>query len=207
MNREELLASLARRVSQRVVDAIASVPRERFVPASFRSLAYDDRPLPIGCGQTISAPHMVAYMCEILDIGEGMKVLEIGSGFGYHAAVMSKLVGKSGHVYTVERIPELAKTALDNLKSIGLTNVTVHVSDGSQGFVEHAPYDRISVAASAPNIPPPLKDQLALGGKLVIPVGSFDQKLLLVTRVNGYDVERKMGVIFVPLIGDHGFKE
>ncbi|NYT02912.1 MAG: protein-L-isoaspartate(D-aspartate) O-methyltransferase [Methanosarcinales archaeon] len=194
------------RIDPRVIQAMSRVPRECFVPEELRAVAYEDRPLPIGCGQTISAPHMVAIMCEILDLREGMTVLEVGTGQGYHAAVMAELVGPSGHVYTIERIPELAEQARKNLQKVGAANITVVLGDGSRGLAEHAPYDRISVAASAPEIPPPLKEQLKPGGKLVIPVGSALQELMLVVRVNGYHEERRMGVIFVPLLGEHGFK-
>jgi len=150
---------------------------------------------------------MVAIMCHILDLRLGMKVLEVGAGCGYHAAVMARLVGESGHVYAIERIAELAFKARENLARAGAKNVTVIHGDGSRGLPEHAPFDRISVAASAPKIPPPLKDQLKPGGKLVIPVGSLDQQLMLVTRDDGFEVKRYMGVIFVPLIGEHGFPE
>jgi protein-L-isoaspartate(D-aspartate) O-methyltransferase len=136
-----------------------------------------------------------------------MKVLEVGAGCGYHAAVMAQLVGPEGHIYTVERIPGLVEQARTNLMEAGVENVTVVAGDGSRGLKEHAPYDRISVAASAPRIPDPLKDQLKSGGKLVIPVGTFSQDLLLVTRNHDFHVDRYMGVIFVPLIGEHGFKE
>jgi len=206
LNREQLISALQDQVSDRVVDAMASVPRELFVPEDLAYAAYDDRPLPIGGGQTISAPHMVAIMCDLLDIREGMTVLEVGAGFGYHAAVMAHLTGPAGHVYTVERLPELAAQARVNLARAGLANVTVVVGDGSLGLPQHAPYDRISVAASAPSIPEPLKEQLATHGRLVIPVGSYSQDLLLVTRQNGsFRIDRHMGVVFVPLIGEHGF--
>jgi len=206
VKKEDLLAGMRRQIDDRVIRAMDRVPRECFVPEELRATAYEDRPLPIGCGQTISAPHMVAIMCDILDIREGMKVLEVGAGQGYHAAVMAELVGPEGHVYTIERIPELAEQARKNLQRVGAANVTVILGDGSKGLATHAPYDRISVAASAPEIPPPLKEQLKPGGKLVIPVGSMQQELVLVTRVNGYHEERRMGVVFVPLIGEHGFR-
>lgn len=194
-------------ISGRVVDAMEQVPREIFVPEDLRHLAYEDRPLPIGSGQTISAPHMVAIMCEILDLRDGMKVLEVGGGWGYHAAVMAKLVGPMGHVYSVERIPQLVSRAEENLASVGISNVTMILGDGSLGYIDQAPYDRISVAASAPEVPEPLKQQLKRGGMLVIPVGSYDQELFLIRRNDGFTVEKHMGVIFVPLIGEHGFKE
>jgi len=194
-------------IGDEVVQAMFRVPREIFVPDEIRSQAYEDTPLPIGHGQTISAPHMVAIMCDILDLQKGMTVLEVGGGSGYHAAVIAEIIGLEGHVYSVERVPELVSQARDNLKQAGILNVTMVQGDGSAGLPEHAPFDRISVAATAPSVPEPLKDQLKVGGKLVIPVGVGYQELLLVTRKNGFLVEEKMGVVFVPLIGEHGFKE
>lgn len=207
MNKEQLLTSLEGFAHPSVISAMSRVPREMFLPDLLQSRAYDDTPLPIGRGQTISAPHMVAIMCTILDLQPGMNVLEVGGGSGYHAAVMSELVRPGGHVYSVERIAELAEEARSNLARAGVENVTVIHSDGSLGLPEHAPYDRISVAATAPSIPEPLKQQLKSGGRMVLPVGRDSQELYLVTRKNGFSVERKMGVIFVPLIGQEGFKE
>lgn len=167
--------------------------------------AYDDVPLPIGDGQTISAPSMVAVMCDALDIREGMSVLEVGTGLGYHAAVMALLAGP-GKVYTVERVPGLAEKARRLLKELGFGNVDVFLSDGSEGLPLHAPYDRISVACSAPAIPPPLTDQLKEGGKMVIPIGQFYQDLILVEKVDGkVHTSSKGGVAFVPLVGKYGF--
>jgi len=207
LNKEQLLTSLEGFAHPSVISAMSRVPREMFLPDLLQSRAYDDTPLPIGRGQTISAPHMVAIMCTILDLQPGMNVLEVGGGSGYHAAVMAELVRPGGHVYAVERIAELAEAARSNLARAGVENVTVIHSDGSLGLPEHAPYDRISVAATAPSIPEPLKQQLKSGGKMVLPVGRDSQELYLVTRKNGFSVERKMGVIFVPLIGQEGFKE
>jgi len=191
-------------ISERVLDAMERIPRHLFVPENEQTNAYADYPLPIGCGQTISAPHMVAIMCDLLDIKDGMKVLEIGAGSGYHAAVMAELAG-SGHVYTVERIEALALSARDNLKKAGITNVTVIVDDGTLGLSNFSPYDRISVAAASPEILDTLTDQLKVGGKLVIPVGRLYQELYLVTKTNGIKKEAKGGVVFVPLIGKKGF--
>ncbi|MGF3494467.1 MAG: protein-L-isoaspartate O-methyltransferase [Methanothrix sp.] len=207
LRKERLIESLRNYVSERVVEAMSRVPRELFVPDELRPMAYEDRPLPIGYGQTISAPHMVAIMCDLLDLHEGMKVLEVGGGCGYHAAVMAELVGPSGHVYSVERIPELVEIARRNLERAGYRNVSMIAGDGSLGYREQAPYDRISVAASAPDIPEPLKEQLRPGGRMVIPVGSYSQDLLVVTKNHDIRVERAMGVIFVPLIGEYGFKD
>jgi protein-L-isoaspartate(D-aspartate) O-methyltransferase len=207
LRKEDLLEGMKGRINDRVVEAMSRVPRELFVPERLRSEAYYDMPVPIGYGQTISAPHMVAIMCEILDLQKGMKVLEVGGGSGYHAAVMADLVGPEGHVYSMERFPELAAWARENLQKAGITNVTVVEGDGSLGLPEHAPFDRISVAATAPSVPEPLKQQLRPGGKLVIPVGIGYQELILVTRKNGFVTEEKMGVAFVPLVGKYGFHE
>lgn len=191
-------------ISERVLEAMRRVPRHLFVPEREMKNAYADYPLPIGWGQTISAPHMVAIMCNLLDIRDGMKVLEIGAGSGYHAAVMAELAG-SGHVYAVEFIEGLALFARDNLKKAGIENVTVVVEDGSLGLPGYAPYDRISVACAAPEIPGTLTDQLRQGGKMVIPVGRYLQELYLVTKINGLKKEAKGGVVFVPLVGRKGF--
>jgi protein-L-isoaspartate(D-aspartate) O-methyltransferase len=207
LRKEDLLEGMKGRINDRVVEAMSRVPRELFVPERLKTEAYYDMPVPIGYGQTISAPHMVAIMCEILDLQKGMKVLEVGGGSGYHAAVMADLVGPEGHVYSMERFPELAAWARENLQKAGITNVTVVEGDGSLGLPEHAPFDRISVAATAPSVPEPLKQQLRPGGKLVIPVGIGYQELILVTRKNGFVTEEKMGVAFVPLVGKYGFHE
>lgn len=200
-----LLDGMRGRIKESVLKAMSLAPRELFVPVHLRDRAYEDNPLPIGLGQTISAPHMVAIMCDLLDIRPGMKILEVGGGSGYHAAVLAVLTGPEGHVYSVERMSDLALAARKNLEAAEIGNVTIVVSDGSLGFAEQAPYDRISVAASAPKVPEPLKEQLRVGGKLILPVGGEVQELILVTRINGFSVEEKMGVIFVPLIGKEGF--
>jgi protein-L-isoaspartate(D-aspartate) O-methyltransferase len=206
LNKKGLLEAMRGRISDQVIQAMYEVPREFFVPEHLADYAYDDTPLPIGYGQTISAPHMVAIMCDILDLQNGLNVLEIGGGSGYHAAVMARIIGPEGKVFSVERIPELVDLANKNLMMAGISNVTMVQGDGSLGLPDHAPYDRISVAATAPSIPEPLKAQLKKGGRLVIPVGSGYQELLLVTRKNGYVVEEKMAVVFVPLLGEHGFR-
>jgi protein-L-isoaspartate(D-aspartate) O-methyltransferase len=164
-------------------------------------------PLDICHGQTISAPHMVAIMCELLELSEGHKVLEIGSGSGYNAAVMGELVGKSGHVYTVERIEPLMHFARENLKETGYNNVTVILEDGSMGYSGYAPYDRISVTCAAPHIPEPLLEQLKPGGIMVIPVGNYSQELIRIKKDGEGNIhkEKKGGVVFVPLIGKYGF--
>jgi len=198
---------LRSRVGDRVVEAVARTPRELFVQEDIKHLAYEDHPLPIGDGQTISAPHMVGIMCDVLDLHPGMKVLDVGTGSGYHAAVMAKMVGPKGHIYSIERVARLAEFARHNLMTAEIANVTVVVGDGSAGLPEHAPYDRINVAGTAPDVPEPLKEQLRPGGRLVIPVGTCYQELLLVTRTEeGFEIEHHGGVVFVPLIGRYGFK-
>lgn len=181
------------------------VPRHVFMPANLEPYAYDDLPLPIGDGQTISAPSMVAAMCDVLDIQDGSKILEVGTGLGYHAAVMSVLNG-SGKVYTVERKPHLAEKARKILRELDYDNVEVIVGDGSEGLPEFAPYDRISVACAAPEVPGPLVDQLKDNGRMVIPVGHYYQDLYLVEKKDGkVESYRKGGVAFVPLVGKYGF--
>jgi protein-L-isoaspartate(D-aspartate) O-methyltransferase len=210
--RDRLVVSLKRRgyiKSPLVEKAMRRVPREEFLPEDIRDEAYVDSPLPIGEGQTISAPHMVAIMAEQLDLNPGMKVLEIGAGSGYHAAVCAEIIAPDGHLYTIERIASLATFAENNLKKTGYgTFVTVIFGDGSKGLPEHAPYDRIFVAAGAPDIPEPLTEQLADGGKMLIPVGGrYYQELIRVVRKNNRLTKENLGgVVFVPLIGEHGHR-
>jgi len=193
--------------SKAVEDAMRRVPREEFLPAELREEAYVDSPLPIGEGQTISAPHMVAIMAENLDLEPGQKILEVGTGSGYHAAVCAEVIAPDGHIYSIERITSLASFAEDNLKRTGYAKlVTVILGDGSKGLLDHAPYDRIFVAAGAPDIPSPLTAQLAPGGKLLVPVGTrWYQDLIRVTR-NGAKLEKENlgGCVFVPLLGEYG---
>jgi protein-L-isoaspartate(D-aspartate) O-methyltransferase len=191
--------------SQRVADAMSAVPRHLFVPQEMRSQAYSDTPLHIGEGQTISAPHMVAIMVEALDLRPGHKVLEVGAGSGYHAAVMAELVRPGGRIFTIERLPELAAMARKNLKEAGYEEVEVVQGDGTNGLPEHAPFDRISVAAAAPQVPEPLREQLSEEGRMLVPVGgSWYQDLVLVTRrKNRFHEENLGGCVFVPLIGEH----
>ncbi len=185
--------------------AMETVDRRAFVPKSQKPVAYDDTPLAIGHGQTISAPHMVAMMLDMLAPRPGERLLEIGSGCGYHAAVASRLLLPNGEVYTVERLAPLAKLARRNLAAF--ENITVHHDDGSLGLPEHAPYARIMVTCGAPAVPKPLREQLAVGGRLVVPVGGRRyQDLVVVERTaEGFTERRRPGVAFVPLIGEHGF--
>jgi protein-L-isoaspartate(D-aspartate) O-methyltransferase len=195
--------------SQRVADAMLAVPRHLFLPRERSEHAYSDTPLGIGDGQTISAPHMVAIMVEALDMLPGQRVLEVGSGTGYHAAVMAELVRPGGKVYTIERLHGLVAMARGNLLATGYSDaVEVVEGDGTKGLPEHAPYDRISVAAAAPHVPDPLKEQLSEGGKMLVPVGSsWYQDLVMISRRKGrFHTENLGGCVFVPLIGEHGHR-
>ncbi|MFU8779613.1 MAG: protein-L-isoaspartate(D-aspartate) O-methyltransferase [Kiritimatiellia bacterium] len=181
-----------------VVDAMRRVPRHLFVPEDVVRHAYEDRPIPIGHGQTISQPYIVALMTELVQPQPDFRVLEIGAGSGYQAAVLAELVD---HVYTVEIVPPLATWAEERLQLAGYTNVTVRQADGFYGWAEHAPFDAIVVTAAAPHIPPPLLDQLREGGRMIIPVGSRFrvQQLVLVEKKNGAFLTRNiLPVRFVP---------
>ena len=206
--RKELVKRLCREgriKSFQVEKAFLETPREGFLPENLKPHAYVDTPLEIGNGQTISAPHMVAIMCEDLDLKKGQKVLEIGAGSGYHAAVISKIIGDEGHVYTIERFEGLAKKAEENLKKANIRNVTVETGDGSMGLQKYAPYDRIYVTCAAPDIPPPLIEQLKDGGKLMVPVGYTICELILIEKKdNKIKTKNLGGCAFVPLIGKYG---
>ncbi len=193
-------------VSTGVLEAMNRVKRHLFVPPELRDQAYGDYPLPIGGGQTISAPHMVAMMCDYLKLERGDKVLEIGAGSGYHAAVIAELIGTEGRVYTVERLPLLVDFSTRNLRDAGYKNVVVVSGDGTLGLPEHAPFDKICVTCAAPSVPPPLLEQLKIGGKMVIPIGRYIQELYLVEKKNGIEKQSKCEVAFVPLIGRFGFR-
>ena len=153
-----------------VEKAFLDVPREVFIPGNLEKYAYLDSPLEIGFGQTISAPHMVAIMVEALDLKKGQKILEIGAGSGYHAAIVARLIGETGHIYTIERFSELAENAEKNLKKAKITNATVEIGDGSEGLMKFSPYDRIYVTCAAPDIPEQLIDQLKNTGIINFPV-------------------------------------
>jgi protein-L-isoaspartate(D-aspartate) O-methyltransferase len=192
--------------SERVEDAMLNVQRHLFVPFDEIKYAYEDRPLPIGAGQTISAPHMVAIMTEYLELDKEDKVLEVGAGSGYQAAIISRIVGEEGKVISIERIEGLADFARENLKRAGIKDVEVIRGDGSLGFEPEAPYDKICVTCAAPNIPEPLVGQLRVGGRMVIPVGRHAQELYLLDKGEDQIIKKKAGgVIFVPLIGRYGF--
>jgi protein-L-isoaspartate(D-aspartate) O-methyltransferase len=184
---------------ERVLAAIASLPRERFVPPALRSRAYENVALPIGCGQTISQPLVVARMLEQLELGPEDRVLDVGTGSGYHAALLALLAGR---VWTIERHARLSRGAQAAIAALGLDNVEFVVGDGSAGLPEQAPFDAINVAAATgPALPPPLEAQLTPGGRLLAPVGDGDQYLVLVRR-GPSGLERKIleGVRFVPLV-------
>ena len=205
--REHMVESqLARRgiKAKRVLDAMRQVPRHLFVPKDMRGLAYCDGPLPIGHGQTISQPYIVALMTELLELTGQEKVLEIGTGSGYQAAILSRLVHQ---VYSIERHTVLIEQAEEVLAQLGYDNVVVKVGDGTLGWPEHSPFEAIIITAAAPDVPRPLIDQLADGGRLVAPVGSrWSQALVKVKSQGGLLVrERLTAVAFVPLIGEHGW--
>lgn len=212
VRREELVKNLVSEGvlrSEEIINAMMKVPREEFVPSRYRDLAYSDTPLSIGFGQTISAPHMVAIMTETLKPSRGDKVLEVGTGSGYQAAIIAEIVKPEGHVWTIEIIPELAGFAESNLRRAGYGDyVTVLIGDGSKGYVEAAPYDKIIVTAAAPSIPTPLVSQLREGGRMVIPVGNTYMQVLKVIekRGNSIHVEDSIHCVFVPLVGEYGFK-
>jgi protein-L-isoaspartate(D-aspartate) O-methyltransferase len=201
---ERLLRELRAVVAdERVLDAIAAVPRELFVSPRHRASAYANAPLPIGHGQTISQPLVVARMCELLSLRPQDRVLDIGTGSGYHAAVLARLAAE---VWSVERYPDLSAQAAENLRAAGIDNVTLAVGEGSQGLAEHAPYDAINVAAAAwLRVPPALEQQLAPGGRLVVPVEDRGQRLVVVRRTaSGLTRTEHEAVRFVPLVEGEG---
>ncbi|MEW8508237.1 MAG: protein-L-isoaspartate(D-aspartate) O-methyltransferase [Candidatus Thiodiazotropha sp.] len=193
-----------RQLDPRIMKVLAAVPRHEFVPAEIRDRAYENRPQPIGHGQTISQPYIVAIMTDLIAPRPGHKALEIGTGSGYQAAVLSRLVDK---VYTMEIVEPLGKQATERLQRLGYDNIEVTVADGYHGWKEHAPFDIVIVTAAASHIPPPLIEQLKPGGKMIIPVGSrfMTQQLLLVDKDtnNEITVRQILPVRFVPLTGEH----
>jgi len=191
-------------VDERVLAAMQRVPRELFVPERLQRRAYEDVALPIGEGQTISQPYMVARIAEALALTGNEHVLDVGTGSGYQAAVLAELAGE---VDTIERIPALAEQARDNLKAAGYERVQVHVGDGSQGLAARAPFSAIAVAAAAPELPQTLYEQLELRGRLVVPVGrrGVQQLQVIVRSPEGPAVLRSVPCRFVPLLGEEGF--
>jgi len=205
--REKLIEHLREEISdERVLNVMARVPRELFVPSSSRHLAYEDRPLPIGEGQTISQPFIIALMTQALELLGNEKVLELGTGSGYQAAILAEMARQ---VITVERLPSLANTARRTLNKLGYINIQVHLAERTLGWRAEAPYDAIMVTAAAPRIPQELLDQLAVGGRLVIPVGSrWEQDLLQVTKQEeGFTAKNLTPCRFVPLIGEEAWNE
>ncbi len=190
-----------------VLSAFLEVPRERFVPEELQKYAYEDGPLSIGFGQTISQPYMVAAMTQLLDLKPEDRTLEIGTGSGYQTAILARLCRK---VYTVERIPGLLERTKETLNRLGYKNIYFRLADGTLGWEEESPYDKIIVTAAAPEVPSALIDQLKRGGVMVIPVGNrYGQDLLVVEKdeKNGIKMESRMRCVFVPLIGEQGWKE
>jgi len=204
MVRTQIMARNMR--DSRVLNAMERVPRHLFVPREQIHRAYDDCALPIGQGQTISQPYMVAVMTELLRLKGNEKVLEIGTGSGYQTAILAELAGE---VYSIERLPLLTEFARRNLEKAGYTNVNLRTSDGSMGWPEEAPFDRIIITAAAPDFPPPLLEQLAEGGTGVAPVGVRQGQLLVrITKEGGNIREsRYTPCIFVPLVGEYGWDE
>jgi len=191
-----------------VLAAMREVPRHMFMPADMSGMAYEDYPLPIGWNQTISQPFIVAYMTQALRLSGGETVLEIGCGSGYQAAVLSRIAGK---VFTVERIPELARKAKETFQKLGITNIEVRIGDGTLGWEERGPFDAILATASGPQIPAPLSEQLGMQGTLVMPVGNLrsGQQIVRQTRLSreGFRTDNLLAVAFVPLIGEFGWEE
>jgi protein-L-isoaspartate(D-aspartate) O-methyltransferase len=206
--RQQLFAALrsAGIHDERVLAALAAVPRELFIDSALRSLAYEDRSLGIGCGQTISQPFMVALMTQALQLQGSERVLEIGAGSGYQTAILAHL---ASHVYSVERYQQLAYLAASRLQKLRLSNVSLSIGDGSLGWADEAPYDRILVTAASPTIPARLILQLVRGGILVVPVGGRDhQDLLCIRRTSGQpEIQNLGGCLFVPLVGHEGWGE
>jgi len=227
--RERLVGHLRKKnylTTDPVIQAMLEVPREEFIPRELRGSAYDDRPLPIGRGQTISAPHMVAIMTELLAIDGGERMLEIGGGSGYHVAVVGTVLGimeesggdgmtevngargqnRRGHIFSIEFDERLAAGARATLDRLGMNRVTLSHGDGGAGLPEEAPFDRIWAACACPSVPDPWKEQLADGGRLIVPLDAgWAQELIMVTRSGDeFEQRRLMGVTFVPLRGVHG---
>jgi len=191
--------------NQSVLNAFKEVPREEFIPDLIRKIAYEDRPLGIGEGQTISQPYVVAFMTQLLEPNPSDVILEIGTGSGYQAAILSRICRK---VYSIERFENLAQKAERLLRELGYNNIEVIVGDGSKGLPSEAPFEGIIVTAGSPAVPEPLTRQLKVGGRLVIPVGTRLQEMTKITKTEeGLDKETFPGFRFVPLVGEFGFKD
>jgi len=190
----------------RVLEAMGTVPRHMFVSEREQPFAYSDSPIRIDCGQTVSQPYMVALMTQELEVKPGDRVLEVGTGSGYQTALLAAL---GGEVYTIERHATLTDQARERLEQLGYTDVSYRVGDGTLGWPEAMPFDGILVTAGAPSVPESLRDQLADGGRLVIPVGTRSMQTLIVIRRNGtaFDEKQHTGCIFVPLVGEHGWED
>jgi len=191
---------------ERVLQSLRKIPRHLFVPEEYQAEAYTDHPLPIGNGQTISQPYIVALMTSTLELIGSEKVLEIGTGSGYQAAILADLAKE---VHTVERVPQLSDLAAKNLRSLKMSNVFLHVGDGSLGWVDAAPYDRILITAAAPELPDVILDQLKINGRIVCPVGGRWRQMLevWVKEKNGLNKQQILPVVFVPLLGEHGWQD
>jgi protein-L-isoaspartate(D-aspartate) O-methyltransferase len=205
---ERLVKILASKgiTDDRVLDAFRSVPRHLFVDGAMYAQAYDDNALPIGSGQTISQPYVVALMTQLLQLGKDDKILEVGTGSGFQAAILAQF---SRRVYTIERQRDLADIARKRLRKMGYENIAFKQGDGSAGWVQHAPFDRIIVTAGAPVVPEVLIEQLATDGRMIVPVGGRFNQELIVYEKTGQEIKNHTegGVIFVPLIGQHGWRE
>jgi len=191
---------------KRVLDVMRKVPRHRFVPEDMWDMAYRDTPLPIGYGQTISQPYIVAYMTQMLNLTPDDRVLEVGTGSGYQVAILSQLASQ---VYTIERVEELSKCAEQVVRELEYTNVMFRVGDGGYGWPEAAPFDAIIVTAAAPEVPQPLIAQLADGASLVAPIGpaGYQELVRLTKQGEKTELEHLVPVAFVPLVGEHGWRE
>lgn len=204
MVRKQLAARGIR--DERVLEAMRRVPREAFVPQSMREQAYEDRPLPIGDSQTISQPYTVAAMTEMLRLEGFERVLEVGTGSGYQAAVLSRIAGE---IYSIERFRELSERAASVFENLGYTNIHLRVGDGTEGWEEEAPFDAIIVTAGAPGLPRPLYAQLRVGGRLLVPIGErFGQVMTRFTKTAAGPTHELLGnYAFVPLVGEHGWEQ
>jgi len=204
----EHIKSLDYLKSKTLENALREVPRHLFVPENMKELAYRDTPLLIGHNQTISQPSTVVAMTEALDVKEGQKVLEIGTGSGWQGAILAKLVGKNGFVYTIEIIHELVEFAKSNLKKAGIENVMIIEGDGSLGLPKYKPFDRIIITAACPDTPKPLLNQLKINGIMVIPIGNVYLQEMYVIKKLKKGIEKKSigSFMFVPLVGRYGFK-